>query len=97
MARLYCSKNFCLFFCFLELNKNLIDFVTKSFINDLNLEEERRKKRSTYKSLEEFANEEGIGAVLEFLSRNPTQISGVYRHTNMSSTLANEYKITKIV
>lgn len=53
----------------------------------------KRLKRSQYKSLGEFAREEGIEAVLSFLSYNPTQVNGVYRHTQMP--VINGYRVTK--
>lgn len=78
-------------------NTNLYSY--PSVYSEINIELDRQRRRQNYKSLEEFANEEGIGAVLEFLSRSPTQIfdikrnSSVYRHTKMPCV--DGYQVTK--
>lgn len=46
-------------------------------------EDELWSKRRKYESLDEFANEEGVEAVLAFLATNPTIIGDTYRHSKM--------------
>jgi len=46
-------------------------------------EEDLRRKRKTYTSLDDMAKEEGIIEVLKFLSTDPTMMGGHYRHTRM--------------
>lgn len=43
------------------------------------------ERRRDYKSLDEMAQHEGVERVLEFLAHRPTEIDGVYRHTEMKS------------
>lgn len=52
---------------------------------ELKEEMDRSEKRRNYTSLDEFVKEEGIETVLEWLSRSPTQVGGVYRHTKMKT------------
>ena len=46
---------------------------------------DKAEKRRNYTSLDEFVKEEGIETVLEWLSRSPTEVGGVYRHTKMKT------------
>lgn len=46
---------------------------------------DKAEKRRNYISLDEFVKEEGIETVLEWLSRSPTQINGIYRYTKMKT------------
>ena len=52
---------------------------------ELKEEMDKAEKRRNYTSLDEFVREEGIETVLEWLSRSPTQVGGVYRHSNMKT------------
>lgn len=52
---------------------------------ELKKEMDKSEKRRNYASLDEFAKEEGIETVLEWLSRSPTEVDGVYRHTKMKT------------
>ena len=42
-----------------------------------------RNRRREYKSLDEFARQEGVEAVLAFLASNPTVVGDKYRHSQM--------------
>jgi hypothetical protein len=52
---------------------------------ELKKEMDKSEKRRNYASLDEFVKEEGIETVLEWLSRSPTEVDGVYRHTKMKT------------
>lgn len=55
-----------------------------------NMSEEDRKfealknKRRQYTSLDEYAREEGVEAVLAFLATQPTIVGNKYRHSQMA-------------
>jgi hypothetical protein len=49
-------------------------------------------KRTQYRSLDDFAKEEGLQAVLNFLAYQPTVVDGYYRHTQMPVL---PYNVTK--
>ena len=54
---------------------------------------EQKRKRSQYKSLEEFVAEEGVEAMLAFLAYGPTVAGDKYRHSQMKTV---PYRVQKI-
>lgn len=78
------------------MNEEHITIVKPNFHEKfLQFAEWQRKinKIANYESLDQFAREEGIEAVLDFLSRSPEQSKGFYLDTKMKVV---KYSINKL-